>query len=119
MATYVVRCTNWLAGDATQYCTVTLVGAEANVVKYLHKNVEDAGGGPMEATMEAYLQNVREYMEENGGTAIWDIHCNGEELECFKNGYMWADEWDVAEENGGCYYAATISVYKNGYRKHI
>jgi len=114
---YVVKCTHNVH-QTMLYCTLTFTATEAAAVQYLYNYVEDAtylleSGAKTTAStssMAAYLQNVREYMEEVGGCAIWDISCNGEQLEQFVNGHMYADEWDCAKENGGLYLNANVVV---------
>lgn len=109
MPTYVVKHTRETA-QGTQYVTLTLTGTETACVMYLRSHVEDDGLVLGDGTMAEYLQAVRDYMEENGGCAIWDVHCDGVELECYVNGYMWDDEWERAEANGHSYISNTVTL---------
>ena len=103
---YVVHCVN--GGDFT---TLTINAAsERAVVEYLYTNVESAELPNCPISMQYYLQELRDYMEENGGCAIWDISCDGVQLEQFVNDYEYADTWDMAEANGHRYVTSTVNL---------
>lgn len=94
MQTYIVNC-EMQEQHTSYYTTLVITGEEKAVVKYLQEHVEDADWPSKSVpTMQEYLKHVREYMEENGACNIWDIHCNGVQLEQYVNDYMWGDEWD-------------------------
>ena len=90
----------------TCYCTLTLVATEKNALAFLNTCVEKFEG----STLSEYLQNTRTYMEENGGCVIWQISCNGTQLEQFVNSYMFSDEWDTAAQDGNYYVTETVYI---------